>query len=393
MRYDKIVVGGGLVGLATALALRDKNPLMRIAVLEKESEWVKHQSSRNSGVIHAGVYYKPGTKKALFALAGNTAMYEFCKKYDIPHNRCGKIIVATSVNQLEGLNILHERAINNGVEVNRLESTAAKEIEPHVNCLAALHIPSTGVVDFRDVARAYVNLLEKGGVDLFLNTEVKHLKEHEWGYSLITKSAEYESRFIISATGLFADRFATKANVNPEMKVVPFRGEYWELVPEKQNLVKSLIYPVPNPNFPFLGVHLTRLVDGTVHAGPNAVLALSREGYSWGAINGRDLMETLSFPGFWKLAGKYFSEGIAEMYRSFSKKAFLQSIQELMPEIQSDDLIRSKAGVRAQALRYSGDLIDDFYLIESKRAIFVLNAPSPAATASLEIGKYIAERA
>ena len=392
MVYAKIIIGGGLVGLATALAIREQDPDCRLAVLEKESDWAQHQSGRNSGVIHAGVYYKPGSKKAQFALAGNTSMYAFCRGHAIPHDRCGKLIVATSEEQLAGLDMLHERAMANGLDISRLDADQSREIEPHVNCIAALQVPSTGIVDFKVVAQKYVEILLEQGVDLMLNCEVTGLKELSRGYALSTTQGTFQTDYLVASTGLYADRVTRKAGIDPEMKIVPFRGEYWQVKADKRQLVKNLIYPVPNPKFPFLGVHMTRLIDGSVHAGPNAVLAFSREGYTWSTINGRDLFETLSFPGFWKLAGSYLGEGSKELYRSVVKAAFLRSVQELIPEIQSEDLVKGEAGVRAQALRADGSLMDDFQLLERKDAIFVLNAPSPAATASLEIGKYIAGR-
>ncbi|MEA3286824.1 MAG: L-2-hydroxyglutarate oxidase [Candidatus Marinimicrobia bacterium] len=390
MVYDKLILGGGLVGLATALAIKEQDPDCHLAVLEKEGDWAQHQSGRNSGVIHAGVYYKPGSKKAQFALAGNASLIAFCQQHDIPHDRCGKLIVATANDQLSGLHILHERAMANGLDISLLDTDEAHEIEPHVNCVAALKVPSTGIVDFKVVAGKYIELLQDQGVDLILNCQVEGLKELNRGYAITTDQGSFQTKYLIASAGLFSDRIAKKAGVNPQMKIVPFRGEYWHVKAEKRHLVRNLIYPVPNPKFPFLGVHMTRLIDGSVHAGPNAVLAFSREGYTWGAINGRDLFETLTFPGFWKLAGNYLGEGTREMVRSVFKAAFLKSVQKLIPEIQSDDLIRGEAGVRAQALRSDGSLLDDFHLVEAKNAIFVLNAPSPAATASLEIGKYIA---
>jgi len=392
MIYDKIIIGGGLVGLATALAIREQDPDCKLAVLEKEGAWAQHQSGRNSGVIHAGVYYKPGSKKAEFALAGNRSMYAFCERYNIPYERCGKLIVATAEDQLSGLETLTERAIANGLEIKRLRAEEAKEIEPNVNCVAALEVPSTGIVNFELVAAKYAELLGTQNVDLFLNCQVEGLKELDSGYLVATSNGVYQTKYLISASGLYADRMTGKAGIDPEMKIVPFRGEYWHLKSDKQHLVKNLIYPVPNPNFPFLGVHMTRLIDGSVHAGPNAVLAFSREGYTWGTIYMPDLFETLTYSGFWKMAHGYLGEGLKEMYRSLVKSAFLRSVQELIPEIVADDLVRGEAGVRAQALRSDGSLVDDFELLERKNGIFVLNAPSPAATASLEIGKYIADR-
>ena len=392
MIYDKIIIGGGIVGLATALAIKERDPDCKLAILEKESDWALHQSSRNSGVIHAGVYYKPGSKKARFALAGNASMMAFCERHNIPHEQCGKLIVATAPEQIEGLNSLYDRAAANGLDVSRIGREAALEIEPHVNCIEALHVPSTGIVDFKVVAAKYVELLGEMDVDLILNCEITDIKQQEWGYSLSTSRNMYQTKYLIATVGLYSDRIARGSGVDPGMKIIPFRGEYWHLTQNKRSLVKNLIYPVPNPKFPFLGVHMTRLIDGSVHAGPNAVLAFSREGYSWLKINGKDLFETLTFPGFWKLADSYLGEGLKEMYRSVVKSAFLSSVQELIPEIESNDLQPGAAGVRAQALRSDGTLIDDFHLVEQKNGVFVLNAPSPAATASLEIGKYIARK-
>lgn len=391
MRYDKLIIGGGIVGLATALAIKKRDPDCKLAVLEKESDWATHQSSRNSGVIHAGVYYKPGSKKARFALSGNASMVAFCEAHNIPYEQCGKLIVATHESQIPGLDGLLERGQQNGLEIKRISQAEAAEIEPHVNCVAALQVPSTGIVDYSTVAAKYAELLKAAGVDLILNCQVTGLKEHDWGYSLATEKEVYQTTFLISTTGLFSDRVARQAGIDPGMKIVPFRGEYWHLKDDKRHLVKNLIYPVPNPSFPFLGVHMTRLIDGSIHAGPNAVLAFSREGYTWSTINLADTMETLTFPGFWKLAGGYLGEGLKEMYRSLVKSAFLKSVQELIPEVQSEDLVRGEAGVRAQALWADGKLIDDFHVLERKNALFVLNAPSPAATASLEIGKYLTE--
>ena len=390
MTYDKIIIGGGLVGLATALALKEIDPACRLAVLEKESAWARHQSGRNSGVIHAGVYYRPGSKKAHFALDGNRSMMAFCEQHEIPYEQCGKLIVATGEDQLSALNELHERSIANGLSVSKITSDEAQEIEPHLTCVSALRVPDTGIVDFRLVAEKYAELLAGMNVDLILDCKVSGFREYDWGYDIITSQGTYQTRFMLAAAGLYSDRIIRKSGHDPQMKIVPFRGEYWQLKPEKRHLVRNLIYPVPNPNFPFLGVHLTRLIDGSVHAGPNAVLALSREGYKWRNIKPYDLGETLLFPGFWKLAGKYLGEGTKEMARSLMKALFLRSVQELVPEIQSEDLLRCEAGVRAQALRSNGDLIDDFHIVQEEKAIFVLNAPSPAATASLEIGKYIA---
>lgn len=392
MIYDKIIVGGGIVGLAIGLAIKTRDPDCKLAVLEKESGWAEHQSSRNSGVIHAGIYYRPGSKKATFAVNGNRSMYEFCETHDIPHERTGKLIVAISSEQLPALDNLKQRAIANGVEVVALSGAAVREIEPHVRCQQALHLPATGVVDFKKVAEKYVELLSLAGVDLIPDCEVTALERHEWGFSISTSQEVFQTHFLVGSAGLYADRLALMAEVDPGMRIIPFRGEYWSLIRDKQALVNNLIYPVPNPKFPFLGVHLTRQLDGSVHAGPNAVLAFSREGYNWKTIQGRDLLETISYPGFIKLARSYFHEGLQEMHRSLVKSALVASIQDLIPEVCAADLVRAKSGVRAQALRRDGSLIDDFHVVEQRHAIFILNAPSPAATASLEIGRYVAER-
>jgi (S)-2-hydroxyglutarate dehydrogenase len=388
--YDKIIVGGGIVGLATALNIRLADSSCKLAVIEKENDWAQHQSSRNSGVIHAGIYYEPGSKKARFALAGNASMYEFCNKWEIPHDRCGKLIVATRTDQLPALNSLRLRAELNGIEVKQITSAEAQEVEPHVNCLAALHVPSTGIVDFRMVAAKFVEILSGMDVDLYLGTKVHGMTELESGYILESNRGDFETKFLIATAGLYADRITQMAGINPEMRIIPFRGEYWHLKNDRKYLVRNLIYPVPNPSFPFLGVHLTRLIDGSIHAGPNAVLAFSREGYDWVTLCPRDIIESISYPGFWKLAVDNFGEGLMEIYRSVVKTAFLKSVQELIPEIRSSDLVRGNAGVRAQALGANGSLISDFQIKKRKNGIFVLNAPSPAATASLEIGKYIA---
>ncbi len=392
MIYDKIIVGGGIVGLAIALAIKTRDPDCKMAVIEKEMDWALHQSSRNSGVIHAGVYFKPGSKKARFAQAGNASMIDFCEKHGIPHERCGKLIIATSKEQIPGLEAIYNRATASGLDVSKISGWAAREIEPHINCVKAMQVPSTAIVDFKLVAEKYVELLGESGVDLILECKIEGVKEHDWGYTLSSSQLVYQTKYLISAVGLYADRMANRSGINPEMMIIPFRGEYWRLKESKRSLVKNLIYPVPNPKFPFLGVHMTRHIDGSVSAGPNAVLAFSREGYGWGNVNAKDLFEILSYPGMWNLANSFLKEGLKEMYRSLMKSAFLASIQELVPEIDSSDLVRGEAGVRAQAIRADGSLLDDFYLLEKKNAVFVLNAPSPAATASLEIGKYIADK-
>ena len=392
MTYDFIVIGGGLVGLATARELLSRFPQKRIALLEKEDRWAPHQSSRNSGVIHAGVYYAPGSLRAQLGVKGNASMHAFCREYGIAHDQCGKIIVATRGADLPRLDALANRAHINGLDVLLMGPEAAREIEPHVNCVGALKVPATGIVDFGDVAREYARQIQIAGGELHLQHKVADIVHGTDSTTIITTRGEFETRYLVNCGGLYCDRIAHLDGVDPEMRIVPFRGEYYELKAQRRYLVKNLIYPMPNLNFPFLGVHLTRLVDGSIHAGPNAVLAFAREGYNWGTINLRDLTESLAYSGFRKLAGRYLFEGLSEMWRSLVKASFVATLRELVPELESKDLKSAESGVRAQALRSNGTLIEDFFFKQNERALHVLNAPSPAATASLEIARYIVNR-
>jgi L-2-hydroxyglutarate oxidase len=387
--YDFVIIGGGIVGLATAMTLKQRHPEQRILVLEKEHEWGYHQTGHNSGVIHSGIYYKPGSLKAKLCREGCASMASFCESHGINYDICGKVIVATELEELSRLDDLYERGIANGIKVAKLCPEEVHEIEPHVNCLAAIQVYSTGIVDYKQVCRVFSESLLNHGVELKLGTKVNALKETTEGYQVETTSGTFLAGFVINCAGLYSDRIASLTGTKPEAKIIPFRGEYYELVPEKRYLVKGLIYPVPNPSFPFLGVHFTRMIDGSVHAGPNAVLSLKREGYKKTDFNIRDFSETVTYPGFWKLAKQHFGEGFQEIIRSFSKKAFLRSLQRLIPEVQAQDIVPTHAGVRAQALAPDGSLVDDFLLIKGKRVIHVCNAPSPAATSSLEIGKAI----
>jgi L-2-hydroxyglutarate oxidase len=362
---DYTIIGGGIVGLAAAWQLGVRRPGTRIVLLEKEPELALHQTGRNSGVIHSGIYYKPGSFKARFAKAGAESMVDFCRHHDIPHDVCGKVIVAT------------EEA----------------ELEPHVRCLAAIHVKSTGITGYRLVAQTYARLIEAAGGTIVRGAMVTGIEKHVNATIVRTTMGEFEAKFVVNCAGLHSDRVARMAGVDPKTRIVPFRGEYFELVPEKRHLVKSLIYPVPNPDFPFLGVHFTRMIDGSVHAGPNAVLAFAREGYRKRDLRIRDLAETLAFRGFRKLAWRHTAEGMKEFFRSCSKAAFTRSLQRLIPEVQADDLMPCVAGVRAQAITDSGELVDDFLFVPKDRMLHVLNTPSPAATASIEIGKEIAKRA
>lgn len=388
--YDFTIIGGGIVGLASAMALGKRYPNARILVLEKESNWAYHQTGNNSGVIHSGIYYKPGSFKAKFCRDGSRSMVEFCQEHGIDHEVCGKVIVATQSEQLPLLENLYKRGLENGLNVTKISAEEVKEIEPHVSCKAGLRVLTTGIANYKQVCLKYADIIKSQGGDLRLNTKVEKIRETSSGQVLETNNGTFETRFVINCAGLHSDRVAKLGGVEPQAKIVPFRGEYYELIPEKRYLVKTLIYPVPNPAFPFLGVHFTRMIDGSVHAGPNAVLSLKREGYKKTDFDLRDFAEVMTYPGFWKLAGKHADEGIQEIIRSFSKAAFVRSLQQLIPEVQAQDLVPTHAGVRAQALMNDGKLVDDFLIVQGKNATHVCNAPSPAATSSLEIGKAIA---
>ncbi|NEO34247.1 MAG: L-2-hydroxyglutarate oxidase [Symploca sp. SIO3C6] len=390
--YDIAIIGGGIVGLSTAMIVGKRYPEASILVLEKESSWAYHQTGNNSGVIHSGIYYKPGSFKAKFCRQGQRSMVAFCQEHGINYEVCGKVIVATEPEELPRLENIYQRGLENGIEVTKLSGEEVREIEPHVSCLAGIRVYSTGIVDYKQVCQKYVELVSTQGGDLQLNSKVEKILETSAGQVLETSKGTFATHFTINCAGLHSDRVAKLGHVNPQAKIVPFRGEYYELKPEKRYLVKHLIYPVPNPNFPFLGVHFTRMIDGGIHAGPNAVLSLKREGYTKTDFDLRDFIEVMTYPGFWKLAAKHADAGIEEMIRSFSKAAFVRSLQRLIPEVEADDLIPSHAGVRAQALRNNGKLVDDFLIVEGSNAMHVCNAPSPAATSSLEIGKEIATR-
>jgi L-2-hydroxyglutarate oxidase len=395
MTYDCAIIGSGIVGLATAMTLLQARPGLRVVVLEKESDVAQHQSGRNSGVIHSGIYYKPGSLKARMAREGNESMCRFCAEHDLPFEVCGKIIVATDQRELPLLENLLQRGRQNGLEIEPLAAGRAREIEPHVRCLAALRVPSTGIVSYRAVARKYEELIRDAGGELLFETAVTTVRHTGTEQIVETQRGEICARFVVNCAGLHSDRLARRNGADPGAQVVPFRGEYYELVPEKRSLVKALIYPVPNPAFPFLGVHFTRMIDGSIHAGPNAVLALHREAYTRALPSMRELRdfrETMMFPGFWRLAAKHWDEGWREVVRSYSKRAFVCSLQKLIPEITERDVVPCAAGVRAQALRRDGSLVDDFLIVRGRNSLHVCNAPSPAATASLEIAKEIVQQ-
>jgi len=387
--YDFAIIGGGIVGLSTALALGERYQNAKVLVLEKEPSWAYHQTGRNSGVIHSGIYYKPGSLKAKLSREGNQALVQFCKTHGIPYEVCGKVIVAVEPEELPLLENVYQRGLANGLKVEKITAEEVKQIEPYVTCLGGIRVYITGIVDYRQVCQKYAELVQMRGGELRLNTRVVEIRPSNEAQVIKTTQGDFITKFLINCAGLQSDRVAQLGQVDPQVKIIPFRGEYYELKPEKRYLVKHLIYPVPNPNFPFLGVHFTRMIDGSIHAGPNAVLSFKREGYRKTDIELRDLVEVLTYPGFWTLVSKYADVGLAEMIRSLSKKAFVSSLQKLIPDVQADDLVPSAAGVRAQALTRDGGLVDDFLLVQGLNAIHVCNAPSPAATASLAIGKLV----
>jgi L-2-hydroxyglutarate oxidase len=387
--YDFAIIGGGIVGLSTGMALGKRYPNARILVIEKESQWAFHQTGNNSGVIHSGIYYKPGSFKAKFCRDGCRSMVEFCQEHGIDHEVCGKVIVATDEGELPRLENLYNRGVENDIPIRKISSEEVREIEPHVKSVGGIQVFSTGIVNYKQVCLKYAELIEKQGGELRLNTKVNRIVKSGKHQVLETNNGTYETRFLINCAGLHSDRVAKLGKVDPQAKIVPFRGEYYELTPEKRYLVKGLIYPVPNPAFPFLGVHFTRMIDGSVHAGPNAVLSLKREGYKKTDFDLRDFTEVMTYPAFWKLAAKHADEGIKEIIRSFSKAAFVRSLQQLIPEVQAEDIVPTHAGVRAQALMNNGNLVDDFLIVQGANSVHVCNAPSPAATSSIEIGKAI----
>lgn len=391
MTYDYIITGGGIVGLSVGMALVRRHPGCRLVVVEKESILGQHQTGHNSGVIHSGIYYKPGSLKAKYAVEGARVMVEFCREYGIAHEVCGKVIVASHEHELPLLEKLYERGTQNGLTLEKLSPEQLREIEPHCVGLAALRVNTTGIADFKGVAHKYAELIQEGGGEIRPGTRVLGLAHESDAVVVKTTKGDLRGRIFINCGGLHCDRLARMDGVDPRARIVPFRGEYYELIPEKRYLVKHLIYPVPDPQFPFLGVHYTRMIDGNIHCGPNAVLAFKREGYHKTDFSARDFIETMTYKGFWALARKNWREGFREMYRSLSKAAFTRSLQLLIPEVQEDDLVPSHAGVRAQALMPDGKMVDDFLIVEGDRSVHVCNAPSPAATASLPIGRAIAE--
>ena len=384
-----IVAGAGIVGLATAFELTRRGH--SVTVLEKESSPGQHQTGNNSGVIHSGLYYKPGSLKATLGTAGATSMRRFAEDNGVFVEICGKLVVATDPSQVPALQELYRRGQANGVPCRMISAEKAREYEPHIAAASAIRVESTGIVDFRGVCDALRKHVEQSTGNVSLNQRIVGIASHPDAVTVTTKTDEFRADQFVNCAGLHSDRLARLAGLRPEVRIIPFRGEYYELKPEASYLVKGLIYPVPDPAFPFLGVHLTRMINGSVHAGPNAIFALAREGYTKLTINPRDVLDSLRWPGLWRLGKRFWRTGLEEAARSLSKKRFLGSLRELVPELPDDSLVPTHAGVRAQALHRDGRLVDDFYYERAPRQVHVLNAPSPAATASLEIGKRIAD--
>jgi L-2-hydroxyglutarate oxidase len=382
-----VVVGSGIVGLAVAraLALRGDDVL----VLEKEDRLALHQTGRNSGVIHSGLYYAPGSAKARMCAAGARSMVEYARAHDVPVEICGKLVVAVDGAELPALRRLKERAVANGVPARMLDADEARGIEPAVQCVAALHVPTTGIVDYVGVCEAMAAEVRGAGGEVRFGEAFVAARHRDGGVDVLTDAGRIRADALVACAGLHADRVAEASGLVPEARIVPFRGEYYELAPGLEHLVRALVYPVPDPRFPFLGVHLTRMIHGGVHAGPNAVLALAREGYTWREVDARDLAQSLGWPGLWRLAARNLVPGAQEVARSSSRRLFARSLARLVPGIRAEDLVPAPAGVRAQALRRDGSLVDDFLIQSGPRQVHVLNAPSPAATCALEIAEHI----
>ena len=385
------IIGGGIIGLAVAELASRRG--IDVTVVEKEDRWAAHQTGHNSGVIHAGPYYTPGSLKATMCKAGNRSMFAFAQEHAIAYEACGKLIVAVSDAEAPRLKALHERALANGAPARLISGDQAKEFEPHIAAVAALRVESTGIIDYSAVSLKLAELAASHGAELLLGKTVTDIKVTARDVTIVHDAGTVTADLLINCAGLQSDRIARMAGLAPRARIIPFRGEYYELIPEKRNLVKGLIYPVPDPGLPFLGVHLTRMVDGTVHAGPNAVLALAREGYTWADINLRDAMDSVGYPGFLRLASHNIVTGGKEIARSFSKGLFAASLARLVPAVHRADIVRAGAGVRAQAILPDGTLADDFIIQKATRQVHVLNAPSPAATSALEIAQYILAQA
>ncbi|WP_291727955.1 L-2-hydroxyglutarate oxidase [Bernardetia sp.] len=400
MKYDIVIVGGGIVGLATAYQLLLTRPSLKLLIIEKENSIARHQTGNNSGVIHSGIYYKPKSLKAINCIRGYEMLLEFCEKEGVSFDKCGKVIVATKKEEIPALQNIYERGIKNGLSgLKKIGKEEIAEHEPHVKGVEGIFVPQTGIIDYKAVCQKLAQKIQELGGYIHLSEKVMNIKlnDETQGNStfakVITSKSEYQTTLVVNCAGLYSDKVTKMTMPDAPIKIIPFRGEYYKLVPEKRYLVKNLIYPVPDPNFPFLGVHFTRMINGEVEAGPNAVLAYKREGYKKTDISVSELLETLTFSGFQKVAFKYWKTGLGEIHRSYSKNAFTKALQELIPEVEKEDLVTADAGVRAQACDKDGGLLDDFKILEKQGVINVVNAPSPAATSSLSIGKTISEMA
>jgi (S)-2-hydroxyglutarate dehydrogenase len=389
-----LIIGAGIVGLATALEYTRRFPGKRLLVVEKEDRVAAHQTGHNSGVIHSGLYYRTGSLKARNCVAGCVSMKRFCAEHNVPYEECGKLVVATAPEEVPWLKQLHERGLANGVErLRMLDRAQFREIEPYCAGISALHVPSTGIVDYIEVARKYADLIERAGGEVVFRAKVTGLRDDGDANIVETAAGAFRASYAINCAGLYSDTITRMAGCKTDLQIIPFRGEYYELKPERRFLVINPIYPVPDPRFPFLGVHFTRHVNGGVEAGPNALLAFRREGYSRSSPDMSEAIEMLSYPGFWKMARKYWQMGMAEQYRAWIKSAFTRALQQMVPELTEDDLVPGGSGVRAQAVDRNGNLLDDFHFVQSRRMIHVCNVPSPAATASLEIGREVVDMA
>lgn len=389
-KIDISIVGGGIVGLATAMYAQEKYPDKKISVFEKEDILAKHQTGNNSGVIHAGIYYQPSSQKAKFCWPGSLLLREFCDRNEIKYEMCGKLIVATDESEIERLNNLYERGKQNGVTgLQLIDKEKINELEPYVNAIKGLWSPNTGIIDYKDLTVAYSNVFENKGGIIYKNQEIQSINQNQNNLILQTNSQEYETKYLINCAGLFADRVAKMMKLDFDVRIVPFRGEYYTLTNESKNMVNGLIYPVPDPELPFLGVHFTKRINGEVEAGPNAVMAYSREGYNKFDINLKDMYESFSYPGFWKMVKSNWKTGLSEQYRSLNKLKFVNSLKKLIPTISSKDLNNPGAGVRAQAIDKNGNLLQDFSIVKTSNSLHVLSAPSPGATSSLKIAEHL----
>lgn len=391
-QYDVAVVGGGIVGLATAWQISQRDPQARIVLLEKENAVALHQTGRNSGVIHSGIYYKPGSLRAINCREGKVALEAFCDEHGVQWEQTGKVIVATSEKQFSALDNIFQRGQQNGVRCEIVDVDRLNELEPHTAGIKAIHVPESGIVDYPGVCSKLSELLTAGGASIRLSYPVTGIEQRTDDVILRSGADSVVAKQVVNCTGLYSDRIAKLSGQKMAEQIVPFRGEYFVLKPEAEHLCRTLIYPVPDPEFPFLGVHFTRMIEGGVECGPNAVLALAREGYTWGDVNLRDLFESVTYPGFLKLAFRFWRTGAGEIWRSLSKAAFVRALQKLVPDIRAEHLVSAPSGVRAQALAPEGRLVDDFLILRNERVLNVCNAPSPAATASLNIGRLIAEK-